>query len=136
MGCFFTGNKIIIGNNTVLNRKCYIDGRYGIEIGSNVNISPECYLVSLTHDFNSNEFKTFGKIIVIGDYCWIGVRTLILPGVQLKKGCIVGAGSVVTKSFGENQIIAGGPAKNIGIREENYRYTPNYTPFFDTDVVP
>ena len=134
MGCFFTGNKIIIGNNTVLNRKCYIDGRFGVEIGNNINISPECYLVSLTHDINSDEFKTLGKNVIIEDYCWLGVRSLILPGVQLKKGCVVGAGSVVTKSFDVNHIIAGIPAKVIGKRNGNYNYVTRYFPFFDTDV--
>lgn len=44
---------------------------------------------------------------------WLGVNCIILPGVQLGDNVIVGAGSVVTKSFGSDLIIAGNPAKII-----------------------
>jgi acetyltransferase-like isoleucine patch superfamily enzyme len=55
-----------------------------------------------------------GKDVVIGNKCWIGMNAMILPGVHLGDNTIVGAGSVVTKSFPEgNVVIAGNPAKLI-----------------------
>ena len=134
MGCFFTGNKISVGDNSVINRNCYLDGREGIQIGANISISPECYILSLSHQVNDEHFSTIGKKVVIEDYCWVGVRGIVLPGVHLSKGCVVGAGSVVTKSFKENQIIAGSPAKIIGQRTGSYDYSIKYFPFFDTDI--
>jgi maltose O-acetyltransferase len=134
MGCFFTGDKIKVGNNSVINRNCYLDGRGGLEIGNNVNVSPECYLLSLTHDLHAKDFHAKAKKTLIQDYCWLGARTLILPGIQISYGVVVGAGSVVTKSFDKNQIIAGVPAKVIGQREEDYNYRTEYFPFFDTDI--
>ena len=135
MGCFFTGNKIDIGSNTVINRKCYLDGRYGLKIGSNVSISPECYFLTLSHNPNDPLFGTIGKCLEIEDYVWIGVRSILLPGVHLEKGCVVGAGSVVTKSFSSDQIIGGVPARMIGTRKiPHYNYTLKYFPFFDTDI--
>ncbi|MFX9385539.1 DapH/DapD/GlmU-related protein, partial [Acinetobacter baumannii] len=49
----------------------------------------------------------------IGDNCWIGDNVYIREGVSLGSNVIVGANSVVTKSFGDNVIIAGIPAKII-----------------------
>ncbi|WP_371860829.1 DapH/DapD/GlmU-related protein [Terrabacter aerolatus] len=55
-----------------------------------------------------------GEPIIIGDDCWIGMNSVILPGVILGSRTTVGAGSVVTKSFPEgNCIVAGNPAKII-----------------------
>lgn len=55
-----------------------------------------------------------GKDVIIGKKCWIGMNAIILPGVKLGDNTIVGAGSVVTKSFPDgNLVIAGNPAKII-----------------------
>jgi len=52
--------------------------------------------------------------VYIGDYCWIGANAVILLGVHLGPHTIVGAGSIVTKSFPEGYcVIAGNPAKII-----------------------
>ncbi|MEE1199266.1 MAG: acyltransferase [Christensenellales bacterium] len=90
---------------------------YLIEIGDHVTISNDVQLV--THDNSICKVlpqftDIFGKII-IGDNCFIGARTVIMRGVTLPPNTIVGAGSVVTKSFTEQrQIIAGNPARVIG----------------------
>lgn len=89
---------------------------YFVEIGDNVTIAFGVDL--LTHD-NSvikcglNATDYFGRII-IGDDCFIGAKSTILPGVTLGNRTIVGTGSVVTKSFPDgNVVIAGNPAKVI-----------------------
>jgi maltose O-acetyltransferase len=51
--------------------------------------------------------------ITIGNNVWIGTGAIILPNVNIGDGVIVGAGSVVTKSFSANQVIGGVPAKSI-----------------------
>ena len=89
---------------------------YFVEIGDDVTIAAGTAL--LTHD-NSvikcdlDATDYFGRI-VIGDHCFIGVKCILLPGVTLGERTIVGAGSVVTKSFPQgNVVIAGNPAKVI-----------------------
>lgn len=134
MGCFFTGRKITIGEYTAINRRCYLDGRAGIAIGNRVSISPEVYIMSLTHDAQDPRFPAKGKPVTIGDYVWIGARAMIMPGVTLGTGCVVGAGSVVTKDVPPYQIVAGVPAAKIGERVQNLDYTVEYFPFYNTDI--
>jgi maltose O-acetyltransferase len=136
MGCFFTGRYIAIGGNTVINRNCFLDGRVGIEIGSNVSLSPETCVISLDHDPSSPDFATKGEKVVLSDYVWTGMRAIILPGVRLGKGCVAGAGAVVTKSFDDFTVVAGSPAKKIGQRNPNLSYELSYAPYFNTDILP
>jgi acetyltransferase-like isoleucine patch superfamily enzyme len=137
MGCFFAGSNIIIGNNTVIARKCYLDGRVGvIEIKNNVSIAPETSIISMSHIIDSPTFDCVIKPVLIEDYVWIGARVMILPGVTLDKGSVVGAASVVTKSVAAYNIVAGSPAKKIREknRNEDLQYQLNYFPFFNSDI--
>lgn len=54
------------------------------------------------------------KEVRIDDYCWIGMNVVIMPGVHLGPRTVVGAGSVVTKSFPDGYCVIGGnPARLI-----------------------
>jgi acetyltransferase-like isoleucine patch superfamily enzyme len=136
MNCFVTGRNISIGDRTVLNRGCYLDGRGGLAIGRDVSVSPECYLVSLTHDPHDPGFRAIPRPVEIGDRAWIGARAIILPGVRIGEGAVVGAGAVVTRDVGPFEIVAGNPARKIGERNRNLSYSLSYFPWFDTDVQP
>ncbi|WP_319509094.1 acyltransferase [uncultured Methanolobus sp.] len=92
---------------------CYIQAMNGIEIGVNVRIGPGIKIISANHDIYNFDKHTRDSPIIIGDNCWIGANAVILPGVKLGNHVIVGAGSVVTKSFSSNCIIGGVPAKLI-----------------------
>jgi len=134
MGAFFVWNHITIGENSIINRQCYLDGRVGVEIGNNVSISPQVMVLSLTHDKNSPYFATIPGKVTIEDYTWIGSRAIILQGVTLGRGCVVAAGAVVTKDVAPFCVIGGIPAKPIGTRNPNLEYTLNYQPWFDSDI--
>ena len=99
---------------------CYFQGiNAKIYIGKGSMIAPNCGLITTNHDINDLNKSAKGKDIKIGKKCWIGMNSMILPGVELGDHTIVGAGSVVTKSFKEgNCVIAGNPAKIIKILEE------------------
>ncbi len=91
---------------------CYIQGINTIFIGDYCMIAPGVKIISANHDIAdySKHDKTVNPIR-IGNNCWLGANCIILPGVELGDNVIVGAGAVVTKSFPENVIIGGNPAK-------------------------
>lgn len=92
---------------------CYIQGIGKIYIGDYTQISANVGIITANHDLQDTR-KHEVSFVNIGEYCWIGMNVMILPGVELGDNTIVGAGSVVTKSFKEGYcVIAGNPAKII-----------------------
>jgi len=89
---------------------CYIQAGNGIEIDEGTLFAPGVKLISSNHDPRDLSQHLPAEPIRLGKNCWIGANAVILPGVQLGDRVIVGAGSVVTKSFPSDSVIAGVPA--------------------------
>lgn len=123
---------IEIGAGSVVGFWATLDGRQGIRIGENVNLSSEVALWTLQHDPDDREFGVRGGPIVVEDFAWISFRATILPGVRIGRGAVVAANSVVTKDVEDFAIVGGVPAKVIGRRREDlsYRLTAGPAPWF------
>jgi serine acetyltransferase len=117
------GHQITIGAGTIVGSDCILDGRSGLTIGHSVNISSEVAFWTLQRDKDSPAFATEGGPIVIGDRAWISFRATILPNVTIGEGAVVAAGSVVTKDVAPYAIVGGIPAKQIGERSAEVKYT-------------
>lgn len=78
-------------------------------------IGPGVKIISGNHDLvDFAAPSTRGAPLRIGSNCWIGAGAVLLPGVTLGPRTIVGAGSVVTQSFEEGQVVvAGNPARVV-----------------------
>jgi acetyltransferase-like isoleucine patch superfamily enzyme len=123
-------NRLSVGENVYIGKFCTIecDG----SIGNNAMIANNVGLIGrYDHDY-----KYIGKPIrkapwigdplyagagkdmqiIVDDDVWIGFGTVVLSGVKIGRGAIVGAGAVVTKDVESYSIVAGNPARKIGIR--------------------
>ena len=122
---FFSDSpELIIGNNVQINDYVHLACGQSLIIEDDVLIASKVYISDINHGNYSGENqsfpeekaknrKIFSKTVKICENVWIGESAIILPGVEIGKNSIIGAGSVVTKNVPENCIVAGNPAKII-----------------------
>ena len=127
---FDTAGQFKLGSHSTINQDCRLDNRGGLEIGNNVSISANVCILTADHDPQSASFVGRNRPVLIADYVFVGTRAMILPGVAIARGAVVAAGAVVTKDVGERMIVAGCPAKQIGIRDADLNYQIDYVRFF------
>ena len=90
-----------------------------IYIGRGSYIAPNVGIITSNHSLSDLNSHEEGRDVVIGENCWIGMNSVVLPGVVLGKGTVVAAGAVVTKSFPDEGCVIGGiPAKVIKVIAE------------------
>ncbi len=109
--CFFGGTDVTIGHGTFVNWDCFFDNQGPIRIGAACNIGMGVRFITSHHEVGT---RPVGRPIVVGDGCWIGAYSIIVPGVTIGDGCVVGAGSVVTGDLAAGGRYAGNPAKALG----------------------
>lgn len=103
-----------------------IRGSGSVEIGNNFHSGTDCLMITDNHNYDSGisipyDSSLIAKKIIIEDNVWLGDRVIILGGVTLGEGCIIQAGSVVTKSVPKYAIAGGHPAKVFKMRDvEHY----------------
>jgi maltose O-acetyltransferase len=114
---------IRLGNHISVNKGCVLDGTGGLVIGNYVMMAEGSCIYSAQHRFDKLDtpmmLQGYEKSeTIIEDDVWLGVRSVILPGVKVARGSIIAAGAVVTKDVPEYSIVAGVPAKVIGDRRK------------------
>lgn len=110
------GTNIKLGKDVFINVNNYFMDGASIEIGNHVFIGPSCGFYTASHPLdyvNRNKGLEKALPIKVGDNCWFGAHVSIMPGVTIGSGCVIGAGSVVTKDIPDNSLVAGVPAKVI-----------------------
>jgi acetyltransferase-like isoleucine patch superfamily enzyme len=116
--------QLNIGDGVNIEQNVHIICHDRIEIGNNVSITGNCAIVDVSHPADAIErgLKIGEAIdprrshVVIGDNCFIGFGTMIMPNVTIGRNCIIGAGSVVTRDIPDNSVASGAPARVIRSR--------------------
>ena len=122
---FGNGFELEIGNNSGLGRYCHVLSN--IKIGNDVMMASHVFVLDVNHAFEdldrpmNKQGYVKSESTVIEDDVWIGMRVLIMPGKHIKKGSIVGAGCVLTKTFPEYGVIGGNPSRLIRNRRDEAR---------------
>jgi acetyltransferase-like isoleucine patch superfamily enzyme len=112
------GYNVRLGKNVFINYSSVFVDTCLITVGSRTLVGPNVSFYSGTHPLDpvvrqGLRGPELGKEIHIGEDCWVGGHAIILPGVTIGRGCVVGAGSVVTKSVPDFTVVAGNPARVI-----------------------
>lgn len=104
-----------IDKNTVIESGVKLDklNPLGIHIESGCLIASGATILSHEHIFVKPDGSYYFKDTYIGNNCFIGVNSLICPGVHIGDQCVIGGGSVVTKDIPNNSMAVGVPAKVI-----------------------
>lgn len=113
---FDYGYNIFLGENFYANYDCVILDICPVVIGDNCMLAPGVHIYTATHPLDAPTRVSgleLGKPVTIGNNVWIGGRSIINPGVTLGDNVVVASGSVVTKSFPNDVVIGGNPAKII-----------------------
>lgn len=114
------GNHVGISGATISSNSTITIGN-NVLIGSGVLIT-DSDAHSINPKFRNDKSKIMSSPIIIEDDVFIGARSIVLKGVTIKKGALIGAGSVVSKDVEAFAIVAGNPAKKIGdVRDERYQ---------------
>jgi len=93
---------------------CYCVAR--VILGQHATVSQYSYLCTASHDYNKADMPLIAAPIVIEDHAWITADVFVGPGVTVGAGAVVGARSTVTRDVPQWTVVAGAPAKSIGLR--------------------
>jgi len=142
--------KLDIADNVWVGHYSFLDASNGITIGRGVQTGP--YVSIFTHSSHmtirllgehylqsDNRVGYIDGEVIIGDYTFIGTSSIIFPGVVIGKGCLIKAGSVVTRSIPDYAVVSGNPATVIGsVLDMDEKYFHNkkvQENYFDKQII-
>lgn len=116
---------VLIGEHVAINSGCVIYSGAGVRIGNHVAIAANCTLAPVNHAYGRRDrlisqqgFLPSRGGIVIEDDVWIGANCVLLDGTLLRRGCVIGAGSLVRGEVAAYSVQAGQPLACIGHRHD------------------
>ena len=115
---------LIIGQRSIINSGCVLYIGNGIIIGDDVSIAANCTFAPVNHEYsrrdipiNQQGFRPSKGGILVENDVWIGANCVILDGAILRRGCVIGANSLVRGEIAAYSVNAGQPIKQIGMRK-------------------
>ena len=115
---------LVIGDRSVVNSGCVLYTGNGIRIGDHVAIAANCTFAPVNHAYRDRSrliaeqgFLPSRGGIVIEDDVWIGANCVLLDGTVLRRGCVIGAGSLVRGEVAAYTVNGGNPLARLGERQ-------------------
>lgn len=110
------GKNIFLGEDFFANHHCVMLDAAEIYIGARVLLGPAVHLYTATHPIDAKERAAGVQMIApitLGDDCWIGGHTVVMPGITIGARAVIGAGSVVTHDVPADTVAVGNPCRVI-----------------------
>jgi serine acetyltransferase len=113
-----TDPVISIGDRCVIGRGSHIVGHFSIEIGDDIQTGPNVYVTDQNHAYSDPDMPIgrqwpVERAVRIGSGSWLGTAVVVLPGADIGRNVVVGAGSVVNGKLPDRCVAAGVPAKVV-----------------------
>jgi maltose O-acetyltransferase len=108
------GSNIYLGENFFANHHCVMLDAAEIRIGARVLLGPAVHLYTTTHPTDATHRAAGMQLVApisLGDDCWIGGHSVIMPGVSIGARSVIGAGSVVTRDIPADAVASGNPCR-------------------------
>lgn len=109
------GQHTIVGDGCFFNYNTTILDTAPVTFGKGVLVGPNCQFITVGHPVDDPEMRAGGweqaKPITIGNNVWFGAGVTVLPGIEIGANCVIGAGTVVTKSVPANCVVVGNPGR-------------------------
>jgi maltose O-acetyltransferase len=116
-GACLMSKRISTGRGVFINVGFFYDGHEALRIGDNVRMGQFVRVITATHEIGPSgqrcRIEVSGAPVEIRDGAWIGAGAILLPGVTVERGCVIAAGSVVTRSTEPDGLYAGSPARLV-----------------------
>lgn len=114
--------KLIFGKQLSITGNTQIIAQQKITVGDNCLFSWGSLVMD--SDFHhiydeQNRYLNKDEEIIIGDYVWVGCNCTILKGSQIPQGCVIAAGSTITKNLQEQNAIYAGIGANCKVVKNN-----------------
>ena len=138
---FDFGKHISMGDGSYANFNFTVLDEGKVTIGKHVFIGPNVSILTPIHPLRFQERNSFisektGRLtnleragsVSIGDNCWLGGSVTVCPNVNIGEGCVIGAGSVVTKDVPPHSLAVGSPCRVLRpiTEEDSFNLHPEY----------
>lgn len=116
VGPIYNTGTLIIGNNCWIGTNFTVHGNGTVMLGDNIDVGPDVTFLTGTHEIGT-EIRRAGKgyncTIKVGSVCWIGGRSTFVNNINIGEASVIAAGALVCKSFLNNELHGGVPARLI-----------------------
>lgn len=122
--------NIIIGERSIVNEFCHLDGRGGITIGKDVSISNYSIILTASHQKSDKYFSYYEDGVIIEDNVWIGTRAMVLNGSVLREKSVLSAGSTFKGKTEKNKVYIQGKDWIVKDRNLEEKYEIHFLTYF------